>query len=102
MRTGEIFQQRNHDNAQPAISNSSVAQDIARQNIKVELRGNSQLSVVAENGLDETRRIKDGIAGLGIGQKVDQGKGFGLGTRESADNKIEIRCGKPRRTIRLN
>ena len=60
------------------------------------------MSVVAENGLDQTRRIKDRIAGLGIGQKVDQGNGFGLGTREGTDDKIEVRSGKPRPTIRLN
>src|SRR5205823_14205300 len=102
VRTRKIFQERADVIAQFAIPDSSVAQDIARQNIKVKLRVNSQLSVVAENGLDETRRIKDGIAGLGIGQKVDQGNGFGLGTRESADDKIEIHCGKPRPTIRLN
>jgi len=66
------------------------------------LGGDPELAVIAQNRLHQARRIDNGIAGLGIGQEIDQGDGFGLGACQGAHDKIEICCGKPRTTIRLN
>src|SRR5205823_365003 len=88
--------------AQFAVANSGVAQNISRQNIEVELGGDPELAVIAQNGLHQARRIDNRIASLGIGEEIDQGDGFGLGTCQGEHDKIEICCGKPRPTIRLN
>src|SRR5437667_12354755 len=85
-----------------AIADSGVAQNISRQNIEVELGRDAQLAIIAKNGLHQARGIKNGIAGLGIGQKIDQGDGFGLRACQSAHDKSKIRYGKPRPTIRMN
>src|SRR5437588_8367296 len=102
MGAGKILEEGTDIIAQFAIANSGVAQNISRQNVEVELGRDPELAVIAQNGLHQTRRIDNGITSLGIGQQIDQGDGFGLGACQGAHDKIEIYCGKPRTTIRLN
>src|SRR5436190_24316403 len=102
MRARKILEQRTDVIAQFAIADSGVTQDVSRQHIEVELGRDAQLAIIAKNGLHQARGIKNGIAGLGIGQKIDEGDGFGLRACQSAHDKIKIRSGKPRPTIRLN
>src|SRR6185437_3180509 len=102
MRAREILEQGTDVIAQFAIADSGVAQNISREHIEVELGRNAQLAIIAKNGLHQARGIENGIAGLGIGEKIDQGDRFGLRACQSAHDKIKICCGKPRPTIRLN
>jgi len=102
MRAGKILEEGTDIIAQFAIADSGVAQNISRQNVEVKLGGNPELAVIAQNRLHQARRIDNGIASFGISEQIDQGNGFGLGTCQGAHDKIEIRCGKPRTTIRLN
>src|SRR5207249_9302136 len=102
MGAGKILEEGTDIIAQFAVANSGVAQNISGQNIEVELGGDPELAVIAQNGLHQARRIDNGIASLGIGQQIDQGDGFGLGTCQGEHDKIKICCGKPRTTIRPN
>ena len=102
MRAREILEQGTDVIAQFAIADSGVAQNVSRQNIEIELGRDAQLAIIAKNGLHQARGIENGIAGLGIGQKIDKRNRFGLRACQSAHDKIKICCGKPRPTIRLN
>src|SRR5437660_12651350 len=102
MRAREILEQGTDVIAQFAIADSGITQNVSRQNIEVELGGDPQLHVMAEDRLHQARGIENGVAGLGIGQEIDEGDGFGLRACQSAHDKIKLRSGKPRPTIRLN
>ena len=52
--------------------------------------------------IDQPRIIEHRIARLGVAEQVDQGHMIRLGPGENAHDKIEIRCRKPRPTIRLD
>jgi hypothetical protein len=72
------------------------------EHVKIEMRRDAEMLAGRENRIEQTRRIEDRIARGRIGQKIDQRNALGLRTRERTDNKIKIRCGEPRPTIRLN
>ena len=58
------------------------------------------MSAIAQNGIDQSRMIENGIARFEIAQKIDQGNLIGLGARERAHDKVEISGGEARPTIR--
>ena len=61
------------------------------QNVEVELWRNVQSPVVGKHRIEEPRAIEDGVAGLGVGQKIDQIDAVPFGTGEGLHDEVKIR-----------
>ena len=61
------------------------------QNVEVELWRNVQSPVVGKHRIEEPRAIEDGVAGLGVGQKIDQIDAVPFGTGEGSHDEVKIR-----------
>src|SRR4051812_41942340 len=73
---------------------------MTRENIKIEVRRNLQLTRVGQNRIDEPGVIENAVARFGVAEEIDEGDVIGLGTGQSPDNELEVRRGKPLPTIR--
>src|SRR4030095_9366843 len=60
------------------------------------------MSAVVQDRVNQPRMIEDRIARLAVAQQIDQRNLVGLRTRQRAHDEVEIGCGKPRPTIRLD
>ena len=79
-----------------------VRQDVAREDIKIEMGRDAELAGSGKNRLNQPGRIKDGIAGFGVAEQIDQGNVIGLRPRERSHDKVEISRREARPTIRLD
>jgi hypothetical protein len=96
------LEQRRDIIAELPVFDPDVVQDMACENVEIEMRRDLELSRVGKDRIDQSRIIEHGIAGFCVAQEVDQGNMIRLGAGENADDKIEIRRREPRPTIRLD
>jgi len=101
-RARERFEERRDVIAQFPVRNPDIAQDMARQDIKIKVRGNLEMPGIRKDRVHQPRIIQNRIAGFGVAQKIDQRHVIGLGAGQNADDKIEIRRREARPTIRLD
>ena len=101
-RARKRLEQRRDVIAELPVLDPDIAQDMARQDIKIKVRRDLELSRVGKDRIDQPRIIEHGIARLGVAEQVDQGNMIRLGTGENANDKIKIRRREPRPTIRLD
>ena len=96
------FEKRGDVIAQLAIRDSDVAQDVAREHIKIKMRRDPELAGSGKNRFDQPRRIEDRVARFGVAEQIDQRNVIGLRPGESSHDKVEIRRREARPTIRLD
>ena len=91
-----------HVIAELAIVNPRFAQDVARQDIKIEMRRDSELARPGKNRLHYSGVIEHRIARVRVAQQIDERNVIGLGARERSHDKVEISRREARPTIRLD
>src|SRR6185312_13192721 len=104
-RTQEIcarkcFQERTDVIANLSIADSSLLQDVPREDVKIELGRNRELVWPGQDRVDQSRMIEHVIARIAVGEQINERDVIFLRTRQRTHDEIEIRCGKPRPTIR--
>ena len=99
IRARKSFEQRADIIAKFAIANAGLLQDVACENIKIELGRDVEMARIGKNGLDQARMIENRVAGFRVTKKIDQGNATAARASEGADNKIEIRSGETCPTI---
>jgi len=57
---------------------------------------------VIQDCINQSRMIENGVARFNVTQQINKGNLIGLRPCERAHDEVEIRCGKPRPTIRTN
>src|SRR5712691_1298985 len=94
------FQKRPDVIAKFPIDNASLLQNVPSEHVKIKLRRNAKLAGVGQNCINQPRMIENGIARFGVTQKIDQRNAIDCRSGEGAYDKVEIRGGEPRPTIR--
>src|SRR5437899_10010871 len=72
VRARKSFEQRPDIVAKLAVADPALLQNVPGQNIKIKLRRNPQVSAIAQNGVDQSRMVENGIARFDITQKIDK------------------------------
>ena len=101
-RARKRFEERRDVIAELAIGDADVAQDMARQDIKIKVRRNLEVSRVRKDRVDQPRIIQNGIARFRVAEKIDQRDVIRLRPGQNADDKVEICRREARPTIRLD
>ena len=85
-----------------AIGDVGPLQDMPGQDVEVKGGGDREMPGVGQNRLDQARMIEHSVARLGVTEEVDERNLIVRRAGQRAHDKLEIRRGEPRSTIRLD
>ncbi len=101
-RARERLEQRRDVITQLSVGDADVAQDMARQDIKIKMGRDLELTGIGKDGVDEARIIQNRIACVGIAEEINQRDVIGLRASQNPNDKVEILRREARPTVGLD